>query len=215
MLLTIAPDHIDLPAGSEVVLRHQSWDDYEALLAIRQNQAAIKISYDGVHQEICLMSPLPRHSKQSDLLADLVKLLLNHQNLDWEGFDPLTLKRFGCRGLEPDTCFYIQNRAAILGKEQIDLEVDPPPDLAIEVDLTSLTQPADYCDIGVPELWIYRQAVLLIYLFDGQAYRESDQSQLFSNIPVRQLLPLYVERAWLEGSSVALREFAGYLQGLG
>jgi Uma2 family endonuclease len=211
-LLTISKDQIDLPAGSEVLLRQQTWTDYEALLASRQNHAAIKISFDAQAQEIRLMSPLPRHSKQSDTLSDLVKLILRYQNSDWESFDPLTLKRFERRGLEPNACFYIQNRTAILGKEQINLDLDPPPDLAIEVDLTSLTKPTDYRDIGVPELWIYRQPLLSIYLFDGQDYQESEQSQIFPAIPVKQCLPEYIERAWVAGSSVALREFEAYLE---
>jgi Uma2 family endonuclease len=104
MLLTIARDRIDLPAGSEVVLRQQTWADYEALIASRHDQAAIKIHFNGQTQEIRLMSPLPRHSKYSDTLSDLVKLLLRQQNLDWEGFDPVTLKRLERQGVEPDAC---------------------------------------------------------------------------------------------------------------
>ena len=71
------------------------------------------------------MAPLPEHGKRSDSLSDLVKLLLRHQGQDWESFDPITLKRSGQQGIEPDSCFYIQNRLAILGKQRIDLDVDP------------------------------------------------------------------------------------------
>jgi Uma2 family endonuclease len=87
-------------------------------------------------------------------LADLVKALLRHQRKDWEAFTPITLKRVDQQGVEPDYCFYIENRDQILGKERIDLENDPPPDLVIEIDLTSTTNPEDYQAIGVPELWI-------------------------------------------------------------
>ena len=41
------------------------------------------------------------------------------------------------RGLEPDQCYYIQNEGKVWGKDHIDLQIDPPPDLAIEIDITS------------------------------------------------------------------------------
>lgn len=212
MLPTITRDTIDLPPGGEVILRYQTWDDYEALLQARQDRAAIKIYFDATTQEIRIMAPLPGHGKKSDTLSDLVKCLLRYQGRDWESFDPITLKRFEQKGLEPDACFYIQNREAILGKERIDLEESPPPDLALEVDLTSSTKVEDYETIRVPELWIYRGQELHIYGFDGQRYQESQESGTFPGIPVKQLIPEYVERAWQAGSSVALREFEDYLQ---
>ncbi|MGQ4646769.1 Uma2 family endonuclease [Lyngbya aestuarii] len=214
MHLTITDDKIDLPPGGEVILRHQTWLNYEKLLESRQDKAAIKIYFDAATQEIRIMAPLPGHGKKSDTLSDLVKALLRYQGQDWDSFDPITLKRFDQAGLEPDACFYIQNRQAILGKERIDLEIDPPPDLALEIDLTSSTEPEDYQAIAVPELWIYRRKVLYIYLFDGEQYQESFNSSTFPKIPVKQLIPNYVERAWEAGSSVALKEFEKKLREL-
>ncbi|NLY03195.1 MAG: Uma2 family endonuclease, partial [Rhodopirellula sp.] len=127
----------ELSPGSEVILRHQTWADYEELLQRRQDNAAIKVRYNARTEEVRLMAPLLKHRKNSDVLSDLVKILLRHSGRDWESFDPITLKRFGEAGLEPDWCVYIQNREAILGKERIDLESDPPPDLALEVDAPS------------------------------------------------------------------------------
>ena len=207
MYLTITKNLIDLSAGSEVVLRHQTWTDYEAILVSRQDNAAIKIYFDALTQEIQLMAPLPEHGNKSDTLTDLVKVLLKKHGQDWQCFDPITLKRYGLKGIEPDACFYIENRRAILGKAQIDLEFDPPPDLAIEIDVTSLTRPEDYADIKIPELWLYRDRTLLIYLWDGQQYQASTVSRLFPIIPVIQILPQYVEMAWNKGSSIAIREF--------
>ncbi len=195
-----------------MVLRHQTWADYEELLESRQDKAAVKVYFNAEKQEIRLMAPLPGHGKRSDSLADLVKALLKSQGKDWESFSPITLKRSGYGGLEPDACFYIQNRQAILGRERLDLSVDPPPDLALEVDKTSLSDPQDYWAIAIPELWIYRSQSLLIYLFDGQNYVESNTSPTFPDIAVKQLIPQYVERAWNAGSSVALREFEEYLR---
>ncbi|MGD1856457.1 MAG: Uma2 family endonuclease [Leptolyngbyaceae cyanobacterium] len=212
--LTITADTVELSPGGDVVLRHQTWTSYEALLAQRSDKAAIKIRFNADAQEIRLMAPLPNHGKRSAALADFVKSMLRHQNLDWEEYDPIALKRFAKAGVEPDRCFYIANRKAILGKERIDLSVDPPPDLALEVDWTSFTSAEDYQSIGVPELWIYRSQSFQIYVFDGHSYGVSESSPTFPKLPVSQLIPEYVELAWSEGSSVALRQFENMLSQL-
>jgi hypothetical protein len=84
--------------------------------------------------------------------------------------------------------------------------------LALEVDATSPSNPEDYEPLGVPELWIFRDGSLHIYLFDGRHYRESDDSPTFPGIHVRRILPEYVRRAWQAGSSVAPREFEQVLE---
>lgn len=206
MLVTVNHNTLTLSPGSEVILRHQTWDDYEQLLKIRSNQTSPKIYFNATTHEILLMSPLPSHGKRIDTLRDLVKVLLRYQGKDWECFDPITLKRFAEAGVEPDTCFYIDNRQAILGKEKIDLSIDPPPDLAIEVDLTSTTKVKDYQAIAIPELWIYRRGNLLIYIFDGEQYKD-EQSLIFQEFDLKKILPKYVELAWQDGSSIALRQF--------
>ena len=207
MFVTVSQDTLSLASGGEVILRHQTWEDYEQLLAIRQQKTLPKLYFNAKTQEIRLMSPLPSHGKRIDTLRDLVKSLLRSQGKDWECFDPITLKRFKQAGVEPDTCFYVDNRQAILGKDKIDLAVDPPPDLAIEVDLTSITNVEAYQTLEIPELWIYRSGELIIYVFDGEKYQERSQSLMFSNFEVKTILPKYVELAWNRGSSVALRQF--------
>ncbi|NLX95567.1 MAG: Uma2 family endonuclease [Rhodopirellula sp.] len=209
---TITNAAVDLLPGSEVILRDQTWADYEGLLAQREDSAALKVRYDARKQEIRVMAPLPRHGKMSLALSNLVQAILRHQGRDWEGFDPITLKRFGEAGLEPDKCFYIQRREAILGKEQIDLATDPPPDLAIEIDATSLTNAEDYEPLKVGELWIYRKDSLEIHVFDGRHYRQSSDSPTFPGVPVRRWVGEYLQRVWEVGSSVALREFEDRLQ---
>lgn len=207
MLLTISPETLSLTPGNEVILRNQTWEDYEELLNLRQDKNFPKLYFNAKTQEIRLMSPLASHGNRIDSLRDLVKILLRLQGKDWQCFDPITLKRFKQAGVEPDTCFYIKNREAILGKDRIDLEINPPPDLAIEVDLTSITNLEAYKPLAIPELWIYRPGILKIYLFIETDYQESPHSLLFSNWDVTSLLPKYVEMAWQKGSSVALRQF--------
>lgn len=212
VLPTISEDTISLAAGDELILRFRTWEDYEALLARREDKAGLRIRYSSKTQEIRIMSPLPRRGKNSDILADFVKALLRHECRDWDAFTPITLKRINQQGIEPDYCFYIDNRTEILGKERIDLETDPPPDLAIEIDLTCTTKPEDYQAIAPLELWVYRQSQLSIYQFDSQQYRESQISRWFPGYDLKTLIPRYCDRGWQIGSSVALREFEELLR---
>ncbi|MFB2882234.1 Uma2 family endonuclease [Floridanema aerugineum] len=214
VLPTITEDIISLAPGDELILRFRTWEDYETLLKRREDKAGLRIRYNSKTQEIRIMSPLPRHAKNADLLADLVKALLRQAGKDWDAFTPVTLKRINRQGIEPDYCFYIDNRDRILGKEHIYLETDLNPDLAIEIDLTSTTKPEDYQAISPVELWVYRQNQLLIYHFDSQQYQESQISRWFPNYDLKTLIPQYIDRGWQIGSSVALREFEDALRSL-
>jgi Uma2 family endonuclease len=212
ILPTITPDRIELAPGDEIILRFRSWDDYEDLVSRRLDKAGLRIKYSSDTQVIRIMSPLPEHGKNTDTLADLIKALLKHQGHDWDAFTPITLKRAKLQGVEPNYCFYIENRQLILGKERLDLEVDPAPDLVIEIDYTSTTKPEDYQAITPRELWIYRRGNLLIYQFAGEGYQECETSYHFPDFDVKQVIPRYVERAWQTGSSVAVREFEEMLR---
>jgi Uma2 family endonuclease len=207
MLITISTEQLMLDPGSEVILRYQTWEDFETLLAIKQEKTFPKLYFNAQTGEIHLMTPLPSHGQRVNILGDLVKELLRVQGKDWQAYDPITLKQFKQAGVEPDTCFYIDNRQAILGKDRFDLSVDPPPDLAIEVDMSSLTLLDAYVPIGVPELWIYRSGRLTVYLLRGEIYQETAKSLMFPEWDVINVLPQYVEMAWQQGSSVALRQF--------
>jgi Uma2 family endonuclease len=210
MLPIITKDIIDLPPGTRIQFP-ATLAEYEHLLEQLGDRAGLRLRFRNDH--ILLMAPLPEHGNQTDILSDLVKALLRYQNRDWQSFDAITLKKSGIPGVEPDACFYIENRDAILGKPRFDLDTDPPPDLAIETDLTSFTDINDYLPIAVPEVWIYQAGKLHIHRFVADRYVETT-SQLFPTIPIAEILPNYVNRTWEVGSSVALREFEQFLRSL-
>ncbi len=208
MLPTITPERIDLPPGT---LLHfpGTVADYEQLLAQLGDRAIPRIRFRDNH--ILLMSPLAEHGKEIDVIADIVKTLLRHQGRDWDSFHPVTLRYGKEAGLEPDACFYIENYQAILGKRKLDLSIDPPPDLAIEIDVTSFTRIEDYIPLAIPEVWIYKKGELNIYQLKRDRYLATDTSQIFPDFSVKQTIPQYVNRAWEVGSSVSLREFSQLL----
>lgn len=205
MLPTITPDKIDLPAGT-ILKFPGTIADYKQLLNQLGDRSIPRLRFRDNY--ILLMSPLPEHGKEIDVIADLVKILLRHQGQDWESFHPITLRRGKEAGLEPDVCFYIENYQAILGKRKLDLSIDPPPDLAIEIDVTSFTRIEDYISLAIPEVWIYKTNKLHIYLFANNKYVEADSSLIFPDFPIKEIVTQYVNRAWQVCSSVALREFS-------
>jgi Uma2 family endonuclease len=205
MLPTITPDKIDLPPGT-LLNFPGTLADYEQILNQLGDRAIPRLRFRD--NRVTLMSPLPEHGKKIDVIADIVKTLLRYRGRDWDSFHPITLRYGREAGLEPDVCFYIENYRAILGKRTLDLSIDPPPDLAIEIDVTSFTRIEDYIILAIPEVWIYQTDRLNIYQFQNNSYLATDTSQIFPDFPVKQIIPQYVSRAWQVGSSVALREFS-------
>jgi Uma2 family endonuclease len=205
MLPTITSDKIDLPAGT-LLKFPATIADYEQLLNQLGDRSIPRLRFRDNH--ILLMSPLPEYGKEIDVIADLVKTILRDQGRNWDSFHPITLRYGQDAGLEPDVCFYIENYQAILGKKKLDLSIDPPPDLAIEIDVTSFTRIEDYISLAIPEVWIYKANELYIYLFTNNSYVETNTSQIFPDLPIKEIVKQYVDRAWQVSSSVALREFS-------
>jgi len=181
-----------------VVLDGISWETYEALLAELGN-SSVRLTYDRGSLEI--MAPLYRHENYSQTLARLVDVLSDELDLEYKSAGSTTFRlEAKKRGLEADRSFYIQNVAAIVGKMDLDLAIDPPPDLAIEVDITSssLDRMGIYGALGVPEVWRYDGNKLRVYRRkrDG-TYRVVSSSAAFPTLPIGKVLPLLDEVARL------------------
>jgi Uma2 family endonuclease len=100
----------------------------------------------------------------------------------------------------------------MIGKRRIDLTVDPPPYLAIEIDVTSKTQITAYEALGVPELWRYENGKLQINLLRDGKYVESEVSPTFPNLPIVETISQLVEQSKTIGTSPALRAFRNWVK---
>ncbi len=193
-----------LEPGSTVNIQDISWEEFESILQELGEKRSLRVAYSKSTLEI--MVPLPEHEKSKDLISDIVKILLKIAGKSYEPFGSTTFKRENIAGVEPDACFYIQNYQRMIGRRKLEPN-DPPPDLAIETDVTSKTTLDAYVAIAVPELWIYDSKKLRIYLLRDGHYIESDNSPNFPNIPLTQIVAATVERAWQVGTVQALKEF--------
>ncbi|MBD1810291.1 Uma2 family endonuclease [Microcoleus vaginatus DQ-U2] len=194
---------ITLSPGSVVNIPNISWLEFESILQELGEKRRTRIAYSKSTLEI--MVPLLDREIPKDLISDIVKKLLKSAGRRYEPFGSTTFKREGAAGVEPDACFYILNYQRMIGRRRL-LPDDPPPDLAIETDVTSKTTIDAYKIIGVPEIWVYDSGRLHIYLLQDGEYVESDISPNFPEIAIAQLIPATVERAWQVGNLQALEE---------
>ncbi len=204
---------IEILAGQRAILHRIAWNQFEKILEELGEHRASRIAYyDGTLE---IRMPLPEHERAKVIIGDLLKILLDELNLEWESLGSSTFKSIKMSvGIEPDDCFYIKNYAAMIGKKRLDLEIDPPPDIAIEVDLTSNTQISAYQALGVPEIWRYQQGKLLIYILRNGKYSESDTSLAFANLPVIEGISQFLERSNDIPISAVRREFRQWLKQL-
>ncbi|MEZ2235561.1 Uma2 family endonuclease [Microcoleus sp.] len=206
-----ALNQLIVPPGNQVQLQNVSWEIYEAILDELGEGYAVRLAYYKGILEIRM--PLPKHEKAKSLIGYLVNVLLEELNVDCEVLGSTTFKRQDMQtGVEPDDCFYIQNQAAVRGKDRLDLTVDPPPDLAIEIDNSSQTSLNCYEALGVPELWRYDGEVLKIYRLEEGKYTESSSNQNFPDFPIIDLIPQYVDRSKTEGRSPTIRAFRAWVR---
>ncbi len=173
--MSVATIPLELEAGQRISLNPVSWARFELILEQLGESRSTRVAFaDGTLE---IVAPLPEHERTKVLLADLVKIMLKAQGKAWEPFGSTTLRKSGmAAGVKPDDCFYIDNCAAVIGKSRIDLDIDPLPDLALEVDLTSKTTVAAYEQLGVPELWTYENHQLRIYLLENGKYSGSPKA---------------------------------------
>ncbi|MBE9201778.1 MULTISPECIES: Uma2 family endonuclease [unclassified Nodularia (in: cyanobacteria)] len=208
MLLEL--QQIIVKPGQEMLLKDISWQQLENILAEMGEKRAARISYSDGWLEI--MVPLPEHEKDKEIVGELVRILLDYLQIDFEPFGSTTLKNEQMRqAVEPDTCFYIQNQAAVIGRNRLDLTVDPPPDLAIEIDITSRTRFDNYEILGVPELWRYTKEGLEISVIQEGKYIKVPSSPNFPDIPIVELINEYVQQCLTIGRSQAIRNFRTWL----
>ncbi|MEC4805713.1 MAG: Uma2 family endonuclease [Jaaginema sp. PMC 1079.18] len=180
--------------ADRVVLHNISWQQFENLLVDLGESRAARVAYHDGSLEI--MTPLPEHEYYKEAISIAIQDIAEVLDQDYESLGSTTWKReIKKAGVEPDNCFYFQNEAKIRGKLEFDLSQDPPPDLVLEIDLTSksLNRFPIYARLGVPEIWCYDSGKLKIYQLQNEEYIEVETSLVFSTLPIQEL-PALIEQ---------------------
>lgn len=188
------------------------WAFYDSVLR-RLEDRRVFVTFD--HGSLEIMSPSRKHGKCGRVLGLMINILADELDLPLDGGGSTTYRRQDLeRGLEPDECFYIQNEARIRGKQEIDLSIDPPPDLAVEVEISRrlLDRRAIYATMGVPELWCHDGVSLRILVLDSDGkYVQADRSPNFPALPTAEV-DRFVQLAWEVNETAWGRAFRAWVR---
>jgi len=204
-------NQIIVPPGQQLLMNDVTWQMYEQLLEEFGEKRGSRINYSQGVLEI--MVPLPEHEDDKIMIGDLVKAILEELDIEFRSLGSTTFKNETMnQGIEADDCFYIENEAAVRGKQRIDLTIDPPPDLAIEIDITSRTHFNNYEALGVGELWRFNGTKLEINVLQSGQYVQVKESPHFPKFPLIEVIPKYLERSKIEGRNKTMKAFRAWVK---
>lgn len=197
---------------NRILLRDVSWEFYRRFIDEVQNQR-VRVTYSDGAMEI--MSSLPIHEKIKTLVAQMIELLtlelgIPRASLGSTTYQENTLEK----GLEPEECYYFANEPRVRGKDCIDLSVDPPPDLAVEVEITHsmVNRQSIYAAMGVPEIWKWDGDGLrcLVLGSDGR-YAPSERSRSLPMLRPADLEP-FLARINVDDETTIMRAFRDWVR---
>jgi Uma2 family endonuclease len=197
------------PAGQCLRLSGIDWQTYSRLLRAFSENPTVRLTYDRGELEI--MSPLLEHDDEGRFLGRLVAVLTEELGLPLKSGGSVTMRqRRRGRGIEADECFWITNAPRMAGRRRLDLRTDPPPDLAIEVDVSrsSLNRFSIYAALKVPEVWRLEGDDLSFHVLgeDG-SYRRADFSRAFPLITPVDLLGSLKQARQAGDDNAVIRQF--------
>jgi Uma2 family endonuclease len=201
-----------LPAHATLILHNVNWEDYEDLLDAVGEASGLRISFcEGILQVMTLSM---EHEIYSDFIQNLVRLCTMRLGIRLRSAGSATLrKRKKKKGLEPDACFYVGRSNLPDPTKQMDLEKDPPPDLAVEVDIhhESLSKFPIYAALGIPEVWRFDGEVLIMYFLQNDQYLVT-QASLALPVLTSNIVSGFLQRLKKEDENSLLLEFEDWLR---
>ena len=197
---------LDRLAGGSVRLSNVPWDVYQTLRNEAENRH-VRMTYDRGLLE--MMSPSKRHERVAYLVSRLIDAWTEERGLGVQACRTTTFQRQDLeRALEPDNCYYIEHEPHVRDRDHLDLTADPPPDLIIEVDVSSssLVRLPSFAALGVPEVWRWREEGIEVYRLASASYQLSDGSEMLAGFPIEQAAELLRARLTSDDSAL-VRKF--------
>jgi Uma2 family endonuclease len=155
------------------------------------------------------MSPSEEHERFKKLIGRMIEVMTEELRIPIRSAGSTTWKdELKKHGLEPDECYYVANEPKVRGRDGIDLSDDPPPDLALEVELSGpwIEKMPIYADLGVPEVWCYDGESLRIMLLHANGrYAQAPRSAAFPFLPLVEIERFLARRnetdetSWIRG----------------
>ncbi|BAY75773.1 hypothetical protein NIES25_22200 [Nostoc linckia NIES-25] len=199
-------------AETRDVLQNISWQTFKAMLADMGCERNKRLAYDNGIVEI--MTPLMPHENSNRLIEGFVLVLCEEFGFEVKSAGSLTMTRDDLeQAAEPDSSYYIQNEVLVRNKENIDLNIDPPPDLVLEVEYSrsKINKLIVYAAMGVPEFWRYNGTVLRIYTLNNGQYFQSESSPTFAPVLVAEI-PRFIQESKKIGQIATTRAFRSWVR---
>ena len=203
---------ISTPAETRTLLENISWQTFKAMLADMGSSRNTRLAYENGTLEI--MAPDMPHENSNRVIEGFVIALCEEIGQEYKRSGSLTLTRDDLeRGGEPDSSYYIKNEYLVRNKETIDLNIDPPPDLVLEVEYSKpkVDKFKIYAAIGVPEFWQFNGSVLRIYVLNKGQYLEVEQSPTFAQVSAKEI-PRFIQETRINGEMATTRAFRAWVR---
>jgi Uma2 family endonuclease len=186
---------------SVVVLDHVSWGTFTALAGESRGG---RLAYD--HGRLEIMSPSLGHENVKSLVCRFIEMFAEERGIDLVAAGSVTLARDDLdRGIEADACYFFGSHERLRSRDTIDLAVDPPPDLSVELDTTrsSLDKLGIYAAVGVAELWRTDGKTIEILRLGPDGYRPANDSGLLPGFPRESAVRLLANREAMSDTQAA------------
>jgi Uma2 family endonuclease len=180
-----------------VVLHGISWQTYQELREVPESEHVRMTYQEG---ELELMSPSRTHEQFASLIDRLLQTWTLERGIDIQSCRTMTCKLKDLeRGFEPDNCYYVAHEALVRNHRELDLTVDPPPDLAVEIDLggRGRRKLGIYAAFRVPEVWWFDGQTLQVFVLQHNTaaggrpvqdqYQECQTSASFPDLPPAEI----------------------------
>lgn len=186
-----------IPVEQRFLLHGVSWRTYQDLRDAPENEH-VRMTYQGGDLE--MMAPSKSHEQYASIIDRLLHVWTLERGIDIQSCRTMTCKREDLKhGFEPDNCYYVANEPLVRSHPELDLTIDPPPDLAVEVDLSGKgrNKLAVYAAFGVPEVWWFDGRRLQVFVLEHGAmavgsaaegrYIEQESSVSFPGLPLVEI----------------------------
>ena len=201
-----------IQSPDRVVLPNISWQTYQSLVKDFDQEPAIRLTYDQGNLEIRM--PLDPHESYKKLLGRLIEAATEELEIEIRSLGSRTCDREDlAKGIEPDQCYYIQNETIVRGVEQIDLSLYPPPDLALEIDITSssVNRMGIYAALGIPEIWRFDGELLTMMALSEGRYEAIAHSGVFSILTPDVVMSFLDQRSQI-GENAIVKQFRQWIR---
>jgi len=203
---------VEIQTAGHVVLYNIAWSTYEAIVADNGNPGT-RFTYDRGTLEI--MSPSKEHERLKKLIGRMIEALTEELEIPIQSVGSTTWKNaLREQGIEADECYYVANESRVRGSREVDLSVDPPPDLAIEVEITGswIDKLPIYAGLGVPEVWRYDGKALRVEVLQADAtYAGQTQSRAFPFLPLADI-PRFLDQRDATDETTWIRSFREWVR---